>query len=55
MKRNKQSTRAMRHRLTAAIAGGTKSRYAQKVNAGNQMYGNGKRCCGHRFCKGTTS
>lgn len=27
------------------------SRYAQKVKAGNQMYGDGKRCCGHRFGK----
>lgn len=24
-----------------------KSRYAQKVRSGNQMYGDGKRCCGH--------
>ena len=45
MKRNKQSSRAMRHKRTAATLGN--SRYAVKVRSGNMMYGNGSRCCAH--------
>ena len=43
MKRNKQSTRAMRRRTTVETLGN--SRYALKVRSGTQMYGNGSRCC----------
>lgn len=28
-----------------------KSKYAMKVTAGRQMYGNGRQCCGHRYMK----
>lgn len=50
MKRNKQSSRAMRHRTTLETKKGGKSRYALKVNAGKQMYSpDGKKCCGHRI------
>ena len=38
MKRNKQSTRAMRHRNTVEIKAKGSSRYALKVKAGKQMY-----------------
>lgn len=39
MKRNKQSTRAMRHRGTAAVVKAKgNSRYAIKVKSGKQMY-----------------
>lgn len=44
MKRNKQSTKTMRHRDTVKPAEG-KSRYAQKVRFGKQMYEPG--CCAH--------
>lgn len=38
MKRNKQSTRAMRQRTTAEIKAKGSSRYALKVKSGKQMY-----------------
>ncbi len=44
MKRNKQSTRAMRARNTANITEGN-SKYALKRIAGKQKYGPG--CCAH--------
>lgn len=48
MKRNKKSTRAMRNKANEAkgITKGS-SPYAQKVAAGNQMYGPG--CCAHKL------
>jgi hypothetical protein len=49
MKRNKSSTRAMRHRTTLQTKKSGTSRYALKVKAGKQMYGDGKVCCGHRI------
>jgi len=51
MKRNKQSRRTMRRKLTAVVFALGTSRYAIKVKAGNQMYGNGAKfhggCCAH--------
>ena len=44
MKRNKQSTRAMRRRDTVDPKQGN-SRYARKVQFGQQKYGPG--CCAH--------
>ncbi len=41
MKRNKQSTRAMRRRGTVSKAPG-ESRYALKVKSGDQKYGCGR-------------
>lgn len=49
MKRNKTSTRAMRHRTTLETKKRGTSRYALKVKAGKQMYGDGKVCCAHRI------
>ncbi len=50
MKRNKQSSRAMRNKSTAdSKKRGTKSRYAAKVARGKQMYGDGHVCCAHRI------
>jgi len=43
MKRNKQSTKAMRTRKTSDTLGN--SRYARKVRGKKQMYGPG--CCAH--------
>jgi len=45
MKRNKQSTRAMRKRGTAATLGNSK--YARKFRAGNMMYGPVRRIYSH--------
>jgi hypothetical protein len=39
MKRNKQSSRAMRHRTTAEVKARGTSKYALKVKGGKQMYG----------------
>ena len=39
MKRNKQSTRAMRQRTTAETKARGTSKYALKVKGGKQMYG----------------
>jgi hypothetical protein len=44
MKRNKHSTRTMRHRRTAESTGNA-SRYALKKARGKQLYGPG--CCAH--------
>lgn len=41
MKRNKQSTRAMRNKSTAAIHSDGDSRYARKRRSGKMMYGPG--------------
>lgn len=49
MKRNKTSTRAMRHRTTLETKKAGTSRYAVKVKGGKQMYGDGKVCCAHRI------
>lgn len=58
MKRTTTSARTMRHkRLAVNAAGEGNSRYAQKVKAGNQMYGNGARpgkgCCANSHLFGT--
>lgn len=46
MKRNKISTRAMRHQTNVKVGNVKgKSRYAKKFRNGNQMYGPG--CCAH--------
>ena len=47
MKRNKQSTKAMRTRKTESTLGN--SRYALKVRGKKQMYGTGKLCCANKL------
>ena len=46
MKRNKQSTKAMRNSRTSSLDEGS-SRYALKVRSKKQMYGPG--CCGNQL------
>ncbi len=50
MKRNKQSSRTMRTQTPRRDTRGN-SRYARKLNAGNQMYGGRGplSCCAHRI------
>jgi len=53
MSRGSRTTRKAKKqkKLQQMGAGKGNSKYAQKVKSGNQMYGDGKRCCGHRYSK----
>lgn len=49
-KQNTSTVRAARHAANDKSGiGSGKSAYSKKVLAGNQMYGDGKRCCAHRI------
>ena len=47
MKRNQNSSRAMRHKHIGDKPDKGKSRYAQKKRSGKQLYGPG--CCAHKI------
>lgn len=50
-KRKRKGRKERQNRLEKYGIGSGNSRYRQKVDSGKQMYGDGKRCCGHRFTK----
>ena len=45
----KKSKEQRKKKLQAQGLDGDNSKYARKVKSGRQMYGDGKRGCGHRF------